>query len=195
MALSAQWHTPHYSSIDALREGDMPWVLQLTSIVAFALLTAVGAHIRIPLWEVPITMQTVAVYGSGLFLGSRNGFFAQILYLTMGLFLPVYAGGEMGTEYLFSSVTAGYLLAFPIAALITGLLSQDFNSLVGAMIVLFAASTFVFITGAVWLHFAAEHATWGESLTKGWFRFIPIDLAKIFFVSSTYAVLRRIFMS
>lgn len=194
MALSAQLQTPHYSSIDSLREGDLPGVLQVLTIVTFALLTAVGAHIRIPLWEVPITMQTVAVYGTGLFLGARNGFFAQLLYLTMGIFLPVYAGGSMGFDYLMTAPTAGYLMAFPLAAMLIGVLSQDFNSIIGTMIVLLFVSSLVFVSGSIWLHYAAEHATWGESLTLGWLRFLPIDLAKIIVMGGLYTGLRRVFM-
>ena len=40
----------------------------------FAALTALGAQVRIYLWEVPITLQTIFVYGGGLCLGARNGF-------------------------------------------------------------------------------------------------------------------------
>jgi biotin transport system substrate-specific component len=194
MALSATLQTTHYSSIDSLREGDLPWILQVLSVVGFALLTAVGAHIRIQLWEIPITMQTVAVYGTGLFLGARNGFFAQMLYLTMGLFLPVYSGGGMTFDYYLTSVSAGYLIAFPLAALLIGAFSQELNSMTGVFLVLLLVSTVVFIIGSVWYHFATNDPSWGHSLSVGWFRFLPVDLAKVFIVGGFYTGLRRFFM-
>ena len=71
---------------------------------------------RIYLWEVPFTLQTLVVYGSGLYLGWRNGFLSMLLYLMLGFFFPVFAGDTFGPAYLFGAVTAGYLLAYPISA-------------------------------------------------------------------------------
>ncbi len=165
--------------------------VQVLGVVGFALLTALGAQVRLYLWEVPFTLQTVAVYGSGLFLGWRNGMLAQGLYLLLGLFLPVYAGDTFGPAYLFGAATAGYLLAYPLTAAMAGRLSQRWNTLSGSVLSLAAGSLVLFTIGVVWLHFAAGHATWFESFDKGWLRFIPVDLAKILFVSFVYSGTRR----
>ena len=45
--------------------------------------------------------------------------------------------------------------------------------------------------GVLWLHFAADHATWFESIDKGWLRFVVFDLAKILFVGLVYTGTRR----
>ena len=154
--------------------------------MAFALLTAAGAQLRVYLWEIPITLQTVFVYGSGLFLGSRNGMLAMLLYLAMGLVLPVYAGGEYGAAYLLTAVSAGYLLGMPLAAMVTGKLSQRWNSLTGSILSLLGGSVALFSVGVLWFHYAAGHESWLESLDKGWLRFVAIDAAKILGVGLLY---------
>ena len=85
-------HSPRSASVDLLRSDRASVLTQAAGIVGFALLAVLGAQVRIYLWEVPITLQTLAVYGSGLFLGWRNGTLSMLLYLTLGLFFPVFAG-------------------------------------------------------------------------------------------------------
>ena len=191
MITALSLHTDRAAWIDRLRTADAPLTTQVASIVAFALLTAVGAQIRLYLWEVPFTLQTVAVYGSGLFLGWRNGLLAQILYLSLGMFLPVFAGPGYGAAYLLAAASGGYALAFPVVALVSGKLSENWNSLGGSILSLVCSSLILFSIGVTWLHFAVGHETWFESIDKGWLRFIPVDLAKIFLVGLVYSGLRR----
>ena len=191
MTVSASYQASRASSIDVLRDKSLPWAFQLLSITGFALLTAVGAQIRIYAWEVPVTFQTLAVYGSGLFLGRRNGFLAQILYLSLGLFFPVYAGGNMGMQYLFAAPTAGYLLAFPLAAYVVGVMSKHHRSLLGVTIGQLVGSLIIFLLGVTWLHYATGHESWARSLDLGWLRFLPVDLAKILAVGGLYSALKR----
>lgn len=177
--------------VDRLRSTEASGTLQAVSVVTFALLTAAAAQAQFYLWEVPITLQTAAVYGSGLFLGWRNGLISQLLYLTLGLFLPVFAGERYGPAYLLAAASAGYLLAAPLGAALTGWLSEYWNSITGSMVAMAAGALVVFTLGVVWLHYAAGHLTWFESIDKGFLRFIPIDLAKIVGVSVLYSGLRR----
>jgi biotin transport system substrate-specific component len=157
-------------------------------VTGFALLTALGAQIqfRVYLWEVPITLQTVAVYASGLYLGWRNGMLAQLLYLALGLFMPVYAGDGYGTSYLFGAVSAGYLLAYPLSAAVIGAISKRWNAPLGSALAMLAGSAVLFTLGVSWLHYAAGHVTWWESIDKGWLRFVAIDLTKIVAVGLLY---------
>ena len=192
MALALKLYSDRPAWVDQLRSADASAVTQLVSILAFAGLTALGAQIRVYVWEVPFTLQTVAVYGSGLFLGWRNGLLAQVLYLALGLALPVYAGGGVGVAYLLAAASGGYLLAFPIVAAVVGRLSGRWNALPGSLVSMICGSIILFAIGVTWLHFAADHATWFESIDKGWLRFIPADLAKILAVGLCYSALRRV---
>ncbi|MDA0378344.1 MAG: biotin transporter BioY [Bacteroidetes bacterium] len=174
------------STLDALRDTSASAGVQMAGIVGFALLTALGAQFRLYLWEVPFTLQTLAVYGSGLYLGWRNGLLAQALYLVLGLFLPVYAGEGFGPAYLFGAVSAGYLLAYPLSSALVGFLSGRLTGLTGTIVSMVAGSIVLFTLGVLWLHYVAEHTTWFESIDKGWLRFAPVDMAKILGVALLY---------
>lgn len=175
--------------IDRLRGDNASALLQATGVVGFALLTALAAQVqfRVYLWEVPITLQTAAVYGTGLYLGWRNGLLAQLLYLTLGLFLPVFAGDGYGVDYVFGAVSAGYLLTYPVAAAMIGVLSKRWKTFSGSTLAVLVGSAIVFTGGVIWLHYTAGHATWLESIDKGFLRFVVIDLVKVLGVSLLYS--------
>jgi biotin transport system substrate-specific component len=185
--------TSRVSTIDDLRSGSASTGIQVAGIVGFALLAALGAQFRLYIWEVPFTLQTFAVYGSGLYLGWRNGLLSMGLYLLIGLFLPVYAGDSFGPAYLFGAVSAGYLLAYPLSAALVGLVSKRFNGLTGSVLSMIAGSLVLFTLGVTWLHYAADHVTWFESIDKGWLRFAPVDLAKILAIALLYQGSRSLF--
>ena len=90
-----------------------------------ALVVALAAQVAVPLpfTPIPFTLQPLAVLAVGGLLGMGEGFAALVLYLGLGLLgLPVFAGGGAGIVRLIGP-TGGYLLAFPLAAGITGALS------------------------------------------------------------------------
>ena len=95
-------------------------------ILGASLLTGLAAQIAIPLpfTPVPVTGQTFAVLLTGAALGWRRGFLAQLAYLGEGAMgLPVFAGGASG-PLVFAGPTGGYLIAFPLAAAVTGWLAE-----------------------------------------------------------------------
>lgn len=98
--------------------------LALVAVFA-ALLAALSLAPAIPLGGgVPITLQTLGVALAGLTLGPVRGFLAVLLYLAVGFAgLPVFAGGTAGLAIL-AKPSVGYLLAFPVAALVAGLLAR-----------------------------------------------------------------------
>ncbi|PSQ99612.1 MAG: biotin transporter BioY, partial [Bacteroidetes bacterium SW_7_64_58] len=148
---------------------------------------AAQIQFRVYLWEVPITLQTAAVYASGLYLGWRNGLLAQALYLVLGLFLPVFAGEGYGASYLFGAVSAGYLLSYPLAAAVIGALSKRWKAFSGSTLASMIGAALIFVCGVVWLHYAAGHGTWMESIDKGFLRFAVIDLVKVLGVGLLYS--------
>ncbi|MES3628697.1 MAG: biotin transporter BioY [Longimonas sp.] len=187
-------HSSRTSWMDRLRSEDASVALQVAGITGFALLTAFAAdaNMRLYLWEVPITLQTMMVYASGLFLGARNGMLAQVLYLALGLFIPVYAGDGTGVAYLLGAASAGYLLAYPAAAFTIGALTKRWNSLTGSTLSMLIGAAIVFTAGVVWLHYVAGHATWMESIDKGFLRFALIDLVKIGVLGFLFGGMRQV---
>lgn len=98
----------------------------LSYIAVFAALTAAFSLLPgIPLAAgVPITLQTLAVMLTGLILGPGRGAAAVGLYVLAGLAgLPVFSGFSAGLGVL-AGPSAGYLLSFPLAAFVVGLLSR-----------------------------------------------------------------------
>lgn len=73
---------------------------------------------------VPITLQTFGVALAGAVLGARRGALAVLLYLVVGLAgAPIFAGATGGLGVI-GRPSFGYLIAFPIAALLTGFLTE-----------------------------------------------------------------------
>ena len=99
----------------------------LANIAVFAALTCVLALVpAIPVGPlgVPITLQTLAVFLTGMVLGGWRGFLALALYVVVGLLgVPVFAGFTGGPAVLVGP-SAGYLLSFPFAAALVGWLSH-----------------------------------------------------------------------
>ena len=180
------------AALDRLRAADLPLAAQVASVAGAALLVALlaQAEVRLYLWEVPLTLQTLAVYGTGLALGRRNGALAMGLYLLMGLALPVFAGGETGAAHLFGA-TGGYLLAFPLVALVGGALTERTRTLGRSLLALAAGSLVLFTLGVVVLHSVSGTLSWTAAAETGWLRFVPWDVAKIVTVALAYTAARR----
>ncbi len=190
--MSVALSLPSAASVDRLRADDAPLALQAALIAGTALLTGLLAQfeLRIYLWEVPLTLQTLAVYASGLFLGRRNGALAMGLYLALGLVLPFFAGGASGLAHLLGA-SGGYLLAFPVVAFVAGAITRETRSAGRSLLALVAGSLVLFSMGVVGLHVFAGHEGWADSVVNGWLRFVPWDLTKIALVGSLYAAARR----
>ncbi len=97
--------------------------LSLVAVFA-ALIAALAILPGIPVGPlgVPITLQTLGVLLAGVVLGPARGAAAVLLYLVAGLIgLPVFSGFTGGFGVL-AGPSAGYLVAFPLAALVAGLL-------------------------------------------------------------------------
>jgi biotin transport system substrate-specific component len=112
------------------------WSRRLTAVIAFAVLTGISAviEVRIPGTPVPVTLQTMIVSLAGVLLGPWLGAASQALYLSAGaLGAPVFAGGGFGVAHLLGP-TGGYLLAFPLAAAVTGWLAGPPRKGVGPLL-------------------------------------------------------------
>jgi len=95
------------------------------SIAAGAIIVALAAQVAVPLpySPVPLTLQGLAVLLVGGLFGGAVGAAAMVLYLLAGAYgAPVFAFGGSGLARLLGP-TGGYLLAFPLAASLTGSLA------------------------------------------------------------------------
>lgn len=134
------------------------WTRSVGLVVAFSLLMALAAQIRIQIGLVPITGQTFVVLLTGALLGSRLGAAAMIVYLVEGASgLPFFSGGGSGIPHLLGP-TGGYLVAFPAAAFITGAFAEHgwdrrFPTAVAAMVI---GSLVILLSGWGWFSYVTN---------------------------------------
>ena len=142
------WPVASPSALPAVR----PWALPV-AVVAFALLTALGARVAVPLGvtPVPMTLQTLFVMLSGALLGPTAGASSQLLYLGLGFAgVPVFAMGGAGLPWILGP-TGGYLMSFPAAAAVTGWVAGDKGQPLRTATAFAAGSLVIFAMGAGWL--------------------------------------------
>ena len=122
----------------------------LTHIALFAALIAVlGLVPKIDLISgVPITAQSLGIMLCGTVLGAKRGALAVLLFLALvAAGLPLLSGGRGGLG-VFASPSVGYLIGFPVAAFVAGLVMERsrgpvflaalIGSALGGIVVLYA---------------------------------------------------------
>jgi biotin transport system substrate-specific component len=119
--------TPHFPLAAMLwpdHAGARAGLLRSMILVALGTgLLAASAKVNLPLPYVPMTLQTLVVLVIGAAYGWRLGGMTVMAYLAEGAMgLPVFAGPVGGLAPLMGP-TAGYLLGFVPAAVITGFLA------------------------------------------------------------------------
>lgn len=155
------------------------WQTHALLIVGASLATAIAAQaeIRLPWTPVPITGQSFAVLLTGVVLGARRAFLAQMLYLLEGCAgLPVFAGGGAGALHLVGP-SGGYLIGFPFAAFLTGFLAErawDRKPLT-MFATMLAGSAVIFALGLAQL---TRFLPSDQVLQAGLLPFMPGDLIK-----------------
>jgi biotin transport system substrate-specific component len=167
-------------------------VRHIVLIVAGALIVALTAQFQIRLQvaetPVPITGQTFGVLLVGGALGLRRGALALLLYLALGLFLPVYAGGASGVDRFVTQdagrfvlgATGGYLLGFVFAAALVGWLAElgwD-RRLIGAVGAMVLGNILIYVLGTGWL-MAATGMDLATGIAKGVTPFLIGDVLKL----------------
>ncbi|AFV75973.1 biotin transporter BioY [Thermus oshimai] len=159
----------------------------LSLVLAGSLFVALLAQVSVPLpfTPVPITGQTLGILLVGAALGSRLGFLALLAYLLEGAMgLPVFAGGTGGLAKILGP-TGGFLLAFPLAAGLVGLLVERLGldrSFPGTLLAMLLGNALLYLVGLpwlwAWLMGAGKAVGLSGLLAMGLFPFIPGDLVK-----------------
>jgi biotin transport system substrate-specific component len=127
--------------------------------VAGSLLVAGAAQISIPMWPVPMTLQTLAVLGVGAAFGARLGAATLGLYAFEGAIgLPFFAGGKSGIfdgklDYLLPASSMGYVVGFILAAWVVGKLVETgtVNSFARGLLATLAGAVLLYVPGLIWL--------------------------------------------
>jgi biotin transport system substrate-specific component len=162
-------------------------------VAAANILLVLCAHIAFPLpWTpVPVTGQTFGVLLVAVLLGSRRGALALGLYLLEGIAgLPVFQPLGLPGPARFLGPTAGYLLAYPPAAFLTGwiversasgarihfaILRTNGAKLVAALV---TGEAIIFAGGCAWLALVTG-VGWASSFRVGALPFLPGEIFKM----------------
>jgi biotin transport system substrate-specific component len=134
----------------------------LVTVVLGTLLITICAKINVPVWPVPVTLQSFAIAALAAAFGLRIGVATVALYVLEGAVgLPVFAGMSAGIPYLMGP-TGGFLIGFLLLAAIVGYAADRGAS--GKPLTLFAAmlvgDAVLFVLGFAWLLFMAGQAQW-----------------------------------
>ena len=162
--------------------------VRAASVVFVAALTAAAAQVsvQLPWTPVPFTLQPMVVLLGAAALGARLGTSAQMLYLLAGIAgLPVFAASSVlppGAARLLGP-TAGFLLAFPVAALVTGWFAErGFGPrLPGAVAAMLAGEAVIYAGGTLWLAYLLPSGPLGldQALAAAVYPLGAADLLKV----------------
>ena len=125
---------------------------RLALVLGGSLLIALAAQVSVPMFPVPMTLQTLAILIVGLSMGARLATATLLVYLAEGAMgLPVFANGGAGLAYM-TGPTAGFLLGFVAMAWMAGWASDRglTRSFLGAAAVALVASAALYLPGLAW---------------------------------------------
>jgi biotin transport system substrate-specific component len=132
-------------------------ILRDATLMVFGVcLLTLSAKIQVPLWPVPISMQTFAVLVIGIAYGWRLGAATVLAYLIAGASgLSVFAGTpERGIGLLYMmGPTGGFLVGFLVAAAVVGYLAERGwdRSFIGTGAAMIIGHAIISLLGVVWL--------------------------------------------
>jgi biotin transport system substrate-specific component len=159
------------------------WLRMAGIVVAASAFVAACAHVSLPLYftPVPLTLQPFAVLLLGLLLAPRVAGATLLAYLAEGAIgLPVFSPRPVmpGLAHLFGP-TGGYLLAYPLAAMLISFLWRSrHRTFVAAVLSAAAGNALVLLGGAAWLS-VLTHAPAQAVLTQSILPFLPGDALKV----------------
>ena len=165
------------------------------ALFCFIILTALGAHVSIPLpfTPVPITLQTFFVLLSGAVLGKKWGAASQMGYLFLGASgMPIFSAGKTGAAWLFGP-TGGYIIGFVVTSWLVGKMIQErgqsnMTRIVFTMVIASLAGIYLF--GLLGLSLFL-HCNLARAMALGFLPFLPGDTIKIIAAGLVYTKIQK----
>lgn len=146
--------------------------------IAGSVVVAIAAQVNIPMYPVPMTLQTLAVLAIGAGFGARLGAATLALYAIEGAAgLPFFAQMKSGLAVI-TGATGGYIVGFILAAALVGYLAErGWDKSLGKMVLAsLLGAAVLYIPGLIWLHnFAAD---WAQTFEWGFTPFLAGDIVK-----------------
>lgn len=163
---------------------------EMTSIAIMTAVTCIMAQIAIPMPAgVPMTMQTFAITLAGVVLGARGGAISSLIYILIGAVgVPVFANFTGGVQMLVGP-TGGFIISFPIMALVSGLAVEQ-NKKWKFVVLLVVAAVLNYVIGVV-MFMVLMKATVEAALMACVVPFIPTAIIKLIVGGMVGLIIRR----
>lgn len=159
----------------------------------FSAICCVFSVITIPIGVVPVSLGILGVVFTAALLGPSKGFVSVLIYLLLGLFLPIFSGGQTGLS-VYLNITGGYVWSYLFVVVVVGLICKiptknkfisfviTFCACIVGMLICYTCGTvqFMIITG-----YGLK-----ASLTACVLPFLPFDLIKCVIVGVVAPLLK-----
>lgn len=153
---------------------------KLAMVVFGVLAVGIAAQAEVPMFPVPMTLQTLAISVIGLTYGARMAALTLVAYLAAGAVgMPVFAGGSAGFIKLMGP-TAGFLWGFIAMAYITGWLVERGLSrgILRLFVAAFIPSMLLFVPGVLVLWAVLPSLDLNGALNAGAYPFLVGGVVK-----------------
>jgi biotin transport system substrate-specific component len=148
----------------------------------FAALLVGSSYLNVSLGAVPFSLENLVVMLAGALLGAWYGFFSMLLVVVLtSIGLPLLHGS--GGMDLIMGPTGGYIISYPFAALLVGLVVSRLKKQgVFQLLMIFVASEvfgslFVYMLGVPWLMHAVK-LSFAKAMVEGCYPFLIGDAIK-----------------
>lgn len=155
-------------------------IKEMTLIGICVALISVFSQISIPLpfSPVPITLQPLAVFLSGVILGGRLGSWTIVIYILLGsIGAPVFSGGKAGISVVMGP-TGGYLISYPIVAYIIGIGFEKNRGMILKVVSLIAGLVICYLLGMIQLSIVTGMG-FQKAFLVGVLPYFPLDIVKL----------------
>lgn len=154
---------------------------ELIKIALFSALIIIGSYIIIPLFPVPISLQSLFAISSGYYLSKKYANMSVLLYIVLGLIgLPVFAGGNGGIQAIFSP-SFGYVIGFLVQTFYVKFKNRNLTKL-NLFIMFMVSSLIIYAFGVIYMGVLFKLSNKQFDLWKllftGMIVFLPGDMLK-----------------
>lgn len=94
-------------------------IFDMVVCALFAAICCIFSIITIPIGMVPVSLGILAVVFTAVVLGPVKGLISVVVYLLLGLFLPLFSGGQTGLS-TYANITGGYVWSYLIVVVVVG---------------------------------------------------------------------------
>ena len=155
--------------------------LDIFMVILSVAFLGIMANLRIPLWPVPITLQTFGVFAIAFFFGSRKGLLSILAYTLAGIVgFGVFAEYKSGMAAIMGP-TGGYILGFLFSAFVVGYMIEKGygRSKKSVLLCMVIGNLVIYLFGVIGLRLYFAEFTWLKIMMIGVVPFLIGDAIKI----------------